>query len=562
MSSLRRARSPWVQGLLACTIFASLSGAQAPPPFPLPPVAPGPAGNPVTASKANLGKVLFWDEQLSSNRTVACGTGHVPGASGSDPRTGTVGYAPSVHAGADHAFGTADDVHGSLGVSLAKADGSSVFAADFRLDRQVTPRRSQGVLNSGFLPQQFWNGRAEGTFADPLTGAVVIAQGASLESQVLEPPLRQGEMGHVGRDWNDVAARIDSSTPLRLASNLPPALAAWINGRSYRALFFEAFGAFDVTPVRIAMAIATYERTLCSNQSPYDDFLAGDPNALTPLEQQGLSVFNGPGRCNACHTGPLLTDNLFHYNGIRPASEDRGRALVTGLAADSGAMKTPSLRNVELRPPYYHTGRLDQLEDVIDFYDRGGDFSAVNKPAEVAAIGLTQQQKDALLAFLTRPLTDPRVAAEAPPFDRPTLYSESLAVPAHYGMTTAGAGGIAPKLIAFEPAVIGNPHWTIAVDRGNGGKQAVLLISPIQWGIGVPFQGALLHVALGAGTQAIHIGNLGGSGAGLGFGSATIAIPEVPALIGQTFNAQWVIVDPQGHGQRLSATDAVEVMYQ
>ncbi len=562
MITLRRARFIGSCGLFASTTlaaFASVALAQGQPPIPLPSVAPAPLGNPVTTAKANLGKVLFWDEQLSSNGSVACGTCHVSSAGGSDPRTAQLGPA-SVHPGADRTHGTADDVFGSPGVTLANANGSYALDAVFRLQRQITPRRSMSVINTGFVPLQFWSGRAPDTFKDPITGAVVIAQGASLETQVLEPSVSAAEMGHLGRNWTAVAAKIAGSTPLRLASNVPPALAAWINGRSYPALFQEAFGSLDVMPVRIAMAIATYERTLVSNQTPYDAFLGGNSAALTPLETQGLQVFNGVGRCNVCHTGPLLSDNLFHYNGVRPHNEDRGRAYETGLISDRGAMRTSSLRNVELRPPYFHNGRMANLSEVIDFYDRGGDFTAANKAPSVAPIGLTAGEKAALLAFLTRPLTDPRVAAEIAPFDRPTLASETNALPAHYGAPTPGAGGIAPTLVAFEPALIGAP-MTIGIDGGHAGKEAVLLMGTASLFTGLPFQGSSLHVDLGSLTQVKRIGPLNGIGVGKGWGSATAAVANDPQLIGTQIFAQWLVIDPLGGGQRLCSTDAVAITH-
>ncbi|MEO6709242.1 MAG: hypothetical protein ABI054_05705, partial [Planctomycetota bacterium] len=272
-------------------------------------------------------------------------------------------------------------------------------------------------------------------------------------------------------------------------------------------------------------------------------------------------VFNGPGRCNSCHSGPLQVDGVFHYTGVRPRSEDRGRALETGLANDLGAMKTPSLRNVELRAPYFHNGSMASLSDVIDFYDRGGDFSAPNKPPSVSPIGLSAQQKMALLAFLTRPLTDPRVAAGTAPFDRPTLFSETNAVPAHYGAPTTGSGGFAPQLVTFEPASIGNPSWTIGIDRGAAGKEAILIRGPIQLLGGTPFQGAMLHVDPRVGAQVLRIGGLHGFGAGDGWGSASVAIPNNALLHGQQFFAQWLVLDPQGGGKRLAASDAVAVTY-
>src|SRR5205085_4769451 len=125
--------------------------------------------------------------------------------------------------------------------------------------------------------------------------------GAALESQVLGPPVSSTEMAHAGRDWNQVAARIAESKPLALASNVPIALQTWLSGRSYNDLFNEAFGTPDVTPSRIALAIATYERTLYTDQAPVDLANAG----LTPLtnqENNGRNIFVQV-QCAVCHAG-------------------------------------------------------------------------------------------------------------------------------------------------------------------------------------------------------------------------------------------------------------------
>lgn len=554
-----------LHALTALVLLAQTSPAQGPPPpppppQPLPPVAPAPAGNPVTAAKTNLGKALFHEEQLGSNRTVACATCHLTEAGGSDPRSAIPGSG-SVHPGPDAVFGNPDDIFGSIGVSRSLADGSYDLAATFRMQRQVTGRRAPSMVNAGFAPRQFWDGRAEGPFRDPITQAVLLNQGASLEIQSIAPPTSDVEMGHVGRDWTDAAARIEQSTPLRLASNVPVALQNWINGRDYPELFQEAFGTPDVTPARIAMAIATYERTLVSNQAPFDQFIAGNPNALTPLEQQGLGVFNGPGRCVACHPGALMTDNQFHYTGVRPTAEDPGRFAVTGNAANLGQMKTPSLRNLTLRAPFFHNGRMNSIAAVVDFYNRGGDFNAPNKSPLITPLGLSPQQRTALIAFLSRPLTDPRLAARTAPFDRPTLYSESTSVPAHYGAGTPGTGGFVPSLVAFEPAVIGNPRWSFGIDSGNAGRAPVLILAPVQFVAPVPFQGAGLHVQMGRNTVVVRRPPMAGNGPGDGWGSASVTIPSQPALLGQQVFVQWLVVDPQGNGKRLASSDAVAVTY-
>src|SRR6185295_857693 len=132
---------------------------------------PQPAGNLVTATKAYLGKTLFWDEQLSSTGTVACGTCHFAANGGSDSRS-AVGSNRARNAGADGVFGTADDVFASPGVISNNADGTYSFAALYGFHEQVTGRKSRSYIDAGFSPNAlFWDGRATGTFSDPIGGA-------------------------------------------------------------------------------------------------------------------------------------------------------------------------------------------------------------------------------------------------------------------------------------------------------------------------------------------------------------------------------------------------------
>ena len=246
---------------------------QGPQPLGPPPVPPA---NPITAEKAQLGKALFWDEQLSSTGTVACGTCHKPRSGGADSRPlgGTVA---TTHPGGDGIYGNGDDVFGSPGVPLTIADGTYLRSSTFGLYEQVTGRKAPSSLNSAYSPVLFWDGRALGQFSDPVTGNVLISQGGALESQILGPPVSSAEMAHVGRDWNQVASKIEASRPLALADDIPTELALWMGERDYPTLFQEAFGTPDVTPARIALAIATYERTLVADQTPFDDDLAGNP---------------------------------------------------------------------------------------------------------------------------------------------------------------------------------------------------------------------------------------------------------------------------------------------
>src|SRR5436189_4803520 len=128
-------------------------------------------------------------------------------------------------------------------------------------------RKAPSYLNASYSAPNgiFWDGRALDAFHDPLTNTVLLPEAAALESQATFPPVASSEMGHLDRDWTQVAARIQASKPLALATNIPPGLAAWIGNRTYPELFEDAFGTLDVTPARIAMAIATHERTLFSD---------------------------------------------------------------------------------------------------------------------------------------------------------------------------------------------------------------------------------------------------------------------------------------------------------
>ena len=497
---------------------------------------PMPAGNPVTAAKASLGKALFWDEQLSSTLTVACGTCHRSGQGGSDPRT-VIGNARVRNPGFDNIFNTSDDVFGSPGVPLNNQDGTYSPSNLYGFNEQVTARKAPSYLNSGFASAGlFWDGRASNTFRDPLTNEILLTQWGALESQVLGPPVSSAEMAHGNRNWTQVAAAVAAAKPLALASNVPPALANWINGRTYPELFQEAFGTPAVTPSRIAMAIAAHERNLFSDRTPLDRWGAGiEP--LTAQENRGLEVYETV-QCSTCHGGPLLSDQNFHNLGLRPSNEDSGRESVTGRAEDRARFKTPTLRNVELRAPYMHNGRFATLEEVVEFYNRGGDFDAPNIDRDVIRpLNLSVEQKADLVAFLKRPLTDSRVRDELPPFDRPRLYTESNRVPVITGTGRAGSGGITPQVVAIEPPLIGNPSFTVVVAGGAGNAQAVLVIDSNDPGIGssIPAGGSLARVAV----------NLTGSGSGNGFGSIGLMIPNNPALIGQTFYGRWYITDAQ-----------------
>lgn len=385
-----------------------------PPPPPLPPV-PVPPQNQITEAKRVLGKMLFWEEQLSSDNTMACSTCHQPFHSMSD-------YRPAVNPGLDETFGTPDDVFGSFGVPRTDETGTSVADDVFGFDTQVTPRTAQAALSAIFSPVAFWDGRAGPAFVDPQTGQTVIPGGGALEAQAIVPILSDSEMARENRTWDDVIIKLETAEPMAFATYLPTDVEIALTGEpTYPDLFDDAFGTPDITARRIAFAIATYERTLVPNQTPLDT------GTLTPQQQRGLNVFQDPAsRCTVCHGGPLLTDNSFRNIGLRPIPEDTGRQIVTGDPADAGRFKVPGLRNVGLKSSYMHTGRLASLEQVLDFYlgINGQQQFPQNQDPAIAGINIPPNARTDLIEFLRNGLTDPRVAAETFPFDRPILTSE------------------------------------------------------------------------------------------------------------------------------------------
>jgi hypothetical protein len=231
-------------------------------------------------------------------------------------------------------------------------------------------------------------------------------------------------MAFEDRSWERVASDLAAATPLAMASDLPADVAARLAGApSYPDLFADAFGDPAITAQRIAFAIATYERTLVPDQTPFDRFARGQTAALTPAQRAGLAFFQGS-RCAVCHAGPRFSNGSFRNIGLRPPAEDLGRAEVTGLATDRGRFKTPSLRNAGLKTRFMHNGQLATLDEVLDFYqgiDGQVQFPENQDPLVAGGIPIPPQVRPGLLDFLENGLTDPRVAAGAAPFDRPTL---------------------------------------------------------------------------------------------------------------------------------------------
>jgi cytochrome c peroxidase len=387
-----------------------------------------PEENPFSPAKAVLGKILFWDEQLSGDASVACGTCHRPDAGGSDPRSGSP---ESVHPGQDGAFGTEDDVHGSLGVARCDVFGNPKNDPIFGLAPQVTPRKAPSTFDAMFAPKLFWDGRAGTQLVDPVDQVIVIPFGAALEVQSIAPFLNNVEMACEGQTWFDLEAKIALVPPLAVSDppSYPPDIqAALAASPTYADLFAAAFPSDPKISTRnLLLAIATYERELASNQAPWDAFIAGDASALTAAQQHGLELFLGKGKCAGCHPPPLFTDNDFHAIGVTDPSFDPGREDVTHKPGDKGKMKTPSLRNVGLREAggLLHGGAApgDALALIMHSLNMGGTFPE-NLDPEIEPLGLTDAELADIIDFLRDGLTDPRVKDAQPPFDRPQLRTE------------------------------------------------------------------------------------------------------------------------------------------
>jgi cytochrome c peroxidase len=500
--------------------------------YALPPV-PVPPENPITEPKRVLGKILFFDEQLSADNTVACATCHTFNRAGSDGRR-------QPHPGADGIFNTPDDVVASPGVVHTDALGEYLRDNFFQLRPQVTNRTANSPINSAFAPELFWDGRASSQFIDPETGAVAIATGGALESQMVNPPVSSVEMAHDGINWPTVTAKLAAAKPLALATALPADVATALSGNpSYGQLFTQAFGDSAITARRIAFAIATYERTLIADQSPFD------LNTLTPQQQQGFQLFQQH-NCNACHVPPLFTGNGFRNIGLRPPAEDPGRRSVTNNPADRGRFKVPSLRNVGLKNNFMHNGMFTTIQQVFGFYDRapGTQQFPDNQDPVMATVRIPPPDGGPVQDLLANGLLDPRVRDRIFPFDQPTLYTQRPADrPTSLGGGVPGSGGIVPAIVAADPPMVGNGIFRIGLDGALGGATARLAISSQP-----PVNGRI--------NPERFFDNMLVKGAGSGAGFATEQWPLDPHGVrqGQVIFAQWVIDDPAAvGGQSLSS---------
>ena len=378
---------------------------------PLPPL-PYPENNPYNPDRVELGRLLFFDPILSGEKDTACGTCHLP----------TFGMAD----GLPLAVGV-----GGKGLGPERVTGRSAVTGDTVI---TEPRHTMTLFNVGY------NGDESGL---PSTKGFMLWDGKDrgLEAQALRPLIVRVELRG---DAYEREMAVDSVlTRLR---GIP----------EYVALFEQAFPAeadsvarqlprlgcaHDPTPLQSVItrstfgrAIAAFEREQNTVNTAYDRYVAGDAEALTPAQKRGLELFHTKARCVNCHSGPLFTDSSFRVQGVeqigpgrasattntgtpRPTGKDEGRFLNSGNRSDIGAFRVVGLRQIVQTAPYMHDGALATLEDVIEFYDRGGgdeaSVPAENIDPELVPLNLSAEEKQDLLAFM-HALTDSTIAVHVP----------------------------------------------------------------------------------------------------------------------------------------------------
>lgn len=239
----------------------------------------------------------------------------------------------------------------SFGDGLAKGLGHGMKALG---------RRTPTVLNLAWGEPMFWDGRMTG-----------------LEEQALGPIASTAEMNLTMEEMETRIAAIPA----------------------YKKMFDAAYPGEGTGRLTIAKAIAQYERTLVSGQAPFDRWIEGDKKAISASAIRGFVTFNGKAHCAHCHSGWRFTDDGFYDVGLK--GEDLGRGtILPEIESMRFAFKTPTLRNVDHRGPYMHDGSERSLEDVVEFYDRGGDVRRPGISEHVLKLGLSPQEKGDLVAFL------------------------------------------------------------------------------------------------------------------------------------------------------------------
>jgi len=257
----------------------------------------------------------------------------------------------------------------SLGWSDAQATAKGVKS-------MVLGRASPTVINTAYNSIQMWDGRK-----------------VSLEDQAMGPMEATVEMN------------IDTAR-----------LFQWLNqSAGYKALFAKAYPGEAIDAKTVSKAIASFERTAVSNNSPFDRWVKGDAKAMAPRQVNGFKLFVGKANCAACHAAPNFTDNGFHNLGLASwgaPEPDMGRYTQKPIKLMKGAFKTPTLRDIERTAPYFHDGSSKTLMEAVEHYDKGGVVKT-NLSPNMKELGLNQDEKEDLVAFM-KTLTSPYIKVEVP----------------------------------------------------------------------------------------------------------------------------------------------------
>ena len=243
---------------------------------------------------------------------------------------------------------------------FAFTDGQPVSAG---IRGQKGGRSAPASINRVFSSMQFWDGRA-----------------ATLEEQSIGPFTNPIEHGFANYD-----------IMIAKMKKIP----------GYNMLFLQVFGE-DITIGNVGKAIASFQRTVLSGNSPADRFDQGqEAGAISAAAQRGLLLFRDKARCTKCHSGFNFTDEKFHNLGIGwdDNKVDLGRYMVTKNPEDIGAFKTPTLREIARSAPYTHAGRFKTLEEVVNFYNQGGVKNPHQDPL-ILPLELTKEEKQDLVQFL------------------------------------------------------------------------------------------------------------------------------------------------------------------
>jgi len=324
----------------------------------LPATAKAPADNPTTPEKVALGRLLFYDPILSGQRDVACATCHHP------------------------EFGYAESQEISIGVNGHGFGSKRVFGESN--DVPFTKRNAHTILNAAF------NGiTADGTY-DPANAPMFWdLRSEGLEAQALEPLKAFEEMR--GHPYPTEAALDSAVARLRAIPD-------------YRQRFLAAFGSEPLTAAQIGKALAAFQRTLVAPNARFDQYLRGDAAALSELEKEGLESFVNSG-CAECHRGPLFSDFKLHALGV---ADNEKLAQSDGGKDNRYAFRTPTLRNLRHTAPYFHSGKLATLQQVLEFYEdlSGNQIAnphvtpAMLDPLVTKKLRLEFRDIQAILAFL------------------------------------------------------------------------------------------------------------------------------------------------------------------